>query len=77
MLTGDLEQRLTEAMSETFSPVFSPICGMPASSSPTQTCRLCFGIGIKRSFKKAGALQKGSENFDYLDAAHSLAQKYA
>jgi len=28
-------------------------------------------------FKKAGALQKGSENFDYLDAAHSLVQKRA
>jgi hypothetical protein len=28
-------------------------------------------------FKKAGALQKGSENFDYLDAAHALVQKHA
>jgi hypothetical protein len=27
-------------------------------------------------FKQAGALQKGSENFDYLDAAHALVRKY-
>ena len=28
-------------------------------------------------FKKAGALSRGSENFDYLDAAHGLVNKYA